>query len=103
MITSRACLQSMWDWYKDERYHFDVYQGSAFETVGMFDLLYSGNMVAADGLPYRVKYSEDFSFCQSWRAIGGRIWMYVGAGSPVGHIGSTVYKGTAEGLKAGNV
>jgi hypothetical protein len=101
MLTSRECLARMWDMYKDERWHFDTYEGTAYETVGMFDLIYSPVMPGPDGTPYRVKYSEDFAFCESYRAIGGRVMMYVGPGSPAGHIGSTVYRGSVDGLVHG--
>lgn len=103
MLTSRACLSRMWDWYKGERWHFDVYEGKAYETVGMFDLIYSPVIhQGPDGMPYRVKYSEDFGFCESWRAIGGKVWMYVGPGAPAHHIGGYVYRGSVDGLVHGS-
>lgn len=34
--------------------------------------------------------SEDISFCQRWRAIGGQIWLH--AGVILGHIGELVYE-----------
>ncbi len=41
--------------------------------------------------------SEDFSFCQRWKTLGGKI--FVGAHLPIGHIGTRNYSGSwAEGL-----
>jgi hypothetical protein len=39
--------------------------------------------------------SEDYTFCQRWRAIGGRIWL-----DPTGmlvHVGAHDFAGSAEG------
>ena len=41
--------------------------------------------------------SEDFSICQRWKSLGGKI--FVGAHLPIGHIGTRNYSGSwAEGL-----
>lgn len=53
-------------------------------TVALFQL-----MIAAG----RDLLSEDLSFCRRWRDLDGTIWMYLGAGSPVGHHGSHRYGG----------
>jgi hypothetical protein len=102
MLTSRACMQRMWDAYHQERWYFDVQtregKTTHTETVNMFGLTWTDQTQGADGAPWRTLLSEDYSFCRSWRAIGGRVMMYVGEGSPVGHIGSTVFRGTREGL-----
>jgi hypothetical protein len=37
--------------------------------------------------------SEDFAFCQAWRRMGGKVFMYLGPGSPVDHHGNHHYKG----------
>lgn len=100
MLTSRACLQRMWDAYHADRWYID-YSAEAqehHETVGMFDLLYTDVVPGPDGQPWRTKLSEDYSFCRSWQAIGGQVYMYVGEGAPVGHIGACVYRGTREGI-----
>ena len=98
MLTSRYALQRMWDYYHQERWYFDTYGGKTYETVSMFQLQYSPVETGPDGGAFRVQLSEDYSFCQSYRAIGGKVMMYVGPGTPVGHIGSHVYRGTREGL-----
>lgn len=45
--------------------------------------------------------SEDFSFCERFRAAGGQVWMYLGLDSPVHHCGEHIYKGdvSAFGLR----
>jgi hypothetical protein len=98
MLTSRACLQRMWNAYFESRWYVDVSELGAHETVGMFDLIYSPKETAPDGGDFRVKLSEDYSFCESWKALGGTVQMYVGPGAPVGHIGEQVFRGTPEGL-----
>lgn len=35
----------------------------------------------------RVLLSEDYSFCQRWRDIGGKIWIYGAPGNMVRHVG----------------
>ena len=66
----------------------------------MFGLIFTPTNLF-EGQPWRTMLSEDYSFCASWRAIGGKVMMYVGPGSPVGHIGSTVFRGTRDGLGNG--
>jgi hypothetical protein len=48
----------------------------------------------------RRQFSEDFNFCERWRAIGGRIWMHPGL--KLGHWGAEVWKGdlAADGVLA---
>lgn len=98
MMTSRKCVQSMWDAYKADRWYFDVDKRKHHLSVSMFGLQYTDTVPGPDGQPWRTMLSEDYSFCRSYRAIGGRVQMFVGEGSPVGHIGSTVFRGTREGL-----
>ena len=90
MLTSRACLERMWNGYHSARWYIDLMEREMFETVGMFDLLYSDVRPGPDGNPHRVKLSEDYSFCASWKAIGGSVYMHP---EPCGHIGSHVYAG----------
>lgn len=42
--------------------------------------------------------SEDRSFCRRVRAMGEKVWMYVGPGAPVDHYGETRYRGMIESL-----
>jgi hypothetical protein len=38
--------------------------------------------------------SEDFSFCSRYTAIGGKLALYVGEGSPLSHLGAHVFRGS---------
>jgi len=44
----------------------------------------------------RILLGEDTSFCKRWRNMGGTIRMYLGAGSPIDHVGRLVYRGHVE-------
>jgi hypothetical protein len=53
-------------------------------TVALFQLvIVDGNL-----------YSEDLSFAWRWRKMGGKVWMYLGPGSPVGHHGVHRFTGS---------
>ncbi len=69
----------------------DDFRGKKAPTVGLF----FHNLVG------RKLYAEDKSFCNRWRAMGERVWLYLGAGSPATHHGSHAYVGRLEafGLK----
>ncbi len=42
---------------------------------------------------------EDVSFQRKWRnTCGGKVYMYVGVGSPIDHVGRHIYRGSFEGL-----
>lgn len=72
---------------RDRCLGFDcVEQGQLVPTVALFQLL----------LRDRVLHSEDYSFCNRWRDMGGKIHLYLGPGSPVHHHGSHVYRGAIE-------
>lgn len=93
VLTTRSCLQRMWDSYKPTRWYFDVVANQRRPSVGMFDLLYTEEMVLPNGERHRVKLSEDFSWCKSYQAIGGRVMMYVGQGAPLQHVGKHRFTG----------
>jgi hypothetical protein len=57
------------------------------KTAALFNLLMGQN----DGL-----LSEDYSFCARVRAMGSKVWMYLGLGSPASHHGSWSYHGDVE-------
>ena len=66
----------------------DLVDGQIVSTVNLFQLL------NRDG----VLCSEDASFATRWRAIGGRIWLYIGDGSPIAHYGRNCFQGSIEDL-----
>jgi len=44
----------------------------------------------------RRRPSEDIGFCDKWREMGGKVWMYLGPGSPVTHHGDWSFVGHPE-------
>ncbi len=69
----------------------DKKTGQITTTVALFQLL----------IRDRHLYGEDRSFAQRWLDIGGEVWMYVGAGTPIPHHGDHAYQGNISdfGLK----
>ena len=61
----------------------------AHMTTALFQLLNRDGMTLA---------SEDMSFAQRWRDIGGKVWMYIGPGSPIAHYGRAKYQGQIDDL-----
>ena len=57
--------------------------GEQRETVALFQLLVRN----------RVMLTDDYSFCERWRAIGGEIHMWAGK-SPLQHVGAFAYGAT---------
>ena len=78
MVLSRKAIQMMADAHQDRRY-FDP--GSQQWVVNLFE------NTSED---YR-EYSEDYTFCRRWRALGGKV--YVDPHSAIDHVGSKVYSG----------
>jgi hypothetical protein len=42
--------------------------------------------------------SEDMSFAARWRDTGGKVWLYIGDGSPIAHHGRTSFQRKIEDL-----
>lgn len=88
-LVSRSCLQQMTDYYggKDSRLMFrDRTAGAVRMTVALFMLLLDDGEL----------WSEDFSFCERWRMVGGKVWMYLGDGAPATHHGDHAFRGRIE-------
>jgi hypothetical protein len=100
MLSSRACLERMWRHYAPTLSYGDAVDGMLSWTVGLFQLLMPPQNATP---PYAVGplLSEDYSFCKRWRDIGGEVQMYIGAGSPLNHIGPHVFRGLREGVVMG--
>ncbi len=79
-LLSREGLQALSDKHAEELGFDDANHGP---SVALFQLL----------LENRALPSEDYSFCTRWRRNGGRIWMYLGEGSPANHHGDMMYRG----------
>lgn len=89
VLTSRDCLESMADQYKNDLWFSDNHDpNNLHKTVALFM-----PMFASDYHHERMLLSEDYSFCHRWRAMNGKIHMYLGEGSPLSHQGSHVFSG----------
>lgn len=87
-LLSRTCLSAMVERYRSELSFMDRTLGptSPIRTVALFQLLLEDGELM----------SEDFSFCERWRRMGGKVWGYFGPGSPVTHHGEHAYRGRIE-------
>jgi len=92
-LISRSCLEKMAAYYEAADGFDDRFLGKPVATVGLFKQIHEG----------RELHSEDYSFCYRWRAMGGKIAMYLGPGSPVTHNGDHAFRGHLEafGLRRG--
>jgi hypothetical protein len=61
------------------------------ETVALFQLM------NRDG----ALFSEDVSFCQRVRDMGESVWLYLGKGSPVDHVGEHTFTGEPQAFGIG--
>lgn len=99
-LTSRKCLFTMTQEYSEEWFTDD----DGEETVALFRQVMTPRSSMTNGTEtkrFRQLLSEDYSFCYRWRNVGGSIYMYVGEGSPVAHVGRYSFEGTVEDV--GNV
>lgn len=78
-MTSRSCLQRMWD---SADHYIDYRSGGKFEVANVF-----GMMIGPMPDGGTTLLSEDYSFCDRWRALGGKVWMYQGPGNVLFHGG----------------
>lgn len=86
-LLSRRMLLGMVECYREELGFFDEEE----ETVALFALI-----LGEDSMGVRRLWPEDYSFCQRVRDAGFTPWLYTGPGSPLGHVGSLVYRGRPE-------
>lgn len=98
VLTSRECLERMveeyaGEWWTDVRGHSEPH-----EVVAIFKQIHTDPVTLPDGTRFREWLTEDYSFCKRWRDIGGKVHMYVGQGTPLGHVGGHVYTAGSEHL-----
>jgi hypothetical protein len=101
MLTSRACLERMVDHYRPTLWCTDLVDNAPREIVEIFMLQYSQETeILWDGQPmrYRERLSEDYSFCQLWRAMGGKVQLYVSGEAPLSHVGKYAFPGKMSDL-----
>lgn len=96
-LTSRAMLERMWNAYAPTLSYGDPTDGHLAWTVGLFQLMMPAQSATA---PFAVDpmLSEDYSFCERWRRLGGKVQMYIGPGSPMSHVGPNLFRGVREGV-----
>lgn len=93
-LISRECLALMVGHYREADWFTDGHDAdNPHETVGIFKQVTTATVTRPDGSRFRELYSEDYSACSRWRAMAGRIQMYVGPGSPVAHVGMHSFEG----------
>ncbi len=93
MLTSRECIQKMVDTYAEQLWYSDVRPGHPTrELVAIFAMMF-GEPTVVGAYRFRTLDSEDYSFCRRWRALGGKVNMYVGPGAPLTHVGAHAFAG----------
>lgn len=96
-LIRRAALERFVARYREDLWFIDKQGESFYEAVAVFFLMFT-ETETRHGMRYRELLSEDYSACRRWRAMGGKVQMYVGPGSPVGHVGTHLYTGTKQDL-----
>lgn len=90
MLISRECLVKMTDAFKDGLTFTDVVDGKGTPTVAVFAQKFARER-GPDGEWYTILLGEDYSFCERWRSIGGKIMLYIGPEAPANHHGDMKY------------
>jgi hypothetical protein len=99
MLCSRGMLDTMWDHYASSLSFGDVIGQRLRHTVALFALVLPPQRPGPPSMGPLL--SEDYSFCERWRALGGEVRMFVGEGSPLDHVGTHVFRGHREALTHG--
>jgi hypothetical protein len=88
-LISRACMKQLLENYGGGELDFlDMLDGRLYPTTALFQL------IIREG----VLLGEDTSFATRWRDRGGKVWLYIGDGSPIAHHGTTLFQGSIEDL-----
>jgi hypothetical protein len=85
-MTSRRCLERM---AAKAKKYVDYLPNGEIEVFDLFGQIMGP--IPGKGM---TKLSEDFSFCDRWRAMNGRIWVWGGDSNVVQHAGGHVWDGT---------
>jgi hypothetical protein len=87
-LLSRKCMEDMIAAYQGKDLDYiDLIDGKPFKTTAVFHQMFRDGALC----------SEDISFCHRYGDIGGKVWLYLGPGSPVAHhSGLTVHRGRIE-------
>ncbi len=93
-IIHRTCLERMTAHYREELWFSDTHDpGHVVETVDLFNAMFTPETTRG-GERFREKLGEDYAACYRWRAIGGKVQMYIGEGTPVAHVGPHTFTAT---------
>jgi hypothetical protein len=91
-LISRSCARAVSDaCFSDGEWFTDFVDGRRLPTPLAFQLI-----VTAD--EHRQLLSEDNSFCQRAIEAGKEVWLYVGPGAPLDHVGAMRFCGDSRGL-----
>lgn len=82
MLLSRRCVEKMADAYREELTYKDKFMGVRADVVALFQLMITPQK--------RELLSEDYAFCERWRALGEHVWC---ATDPASHVGGHVFRG----------
>lgn len=74
-MLSRSCLERMCEAYRRDLEFLDQDAGKKCPTVALFQLMIRDGTLC----------SEDYSFCERWKDIGGKMWML---GDNCSHVGA---------------
>jgi hypothetical protein len=89
LMISRAAAEQMTAHYTDLNFYC---KHAPNKTIcGLFEAYWMRD-VEHDGETCNVKLGEDFSFCQRWRDIGGKVW--IDPRLTFGHIGFKTFEGS---------
>lgn len=92
MLTSLHSLRTLCERHYDELW----YRDKGREAVAIFSLMLTDTKRDPKGHLFRELLSEDYSFCERWRATGGKVHMML---HPALHVGQHVFRGHLAGLK----
>lgn len=97
-LIRRETLAAMVDHYREELWFTDSHDPkNIHETVDLFQGMFTPTQFR-DGVRFREKLGEDYAACWRWRAMGGRVQMFVGEGSPIDHVGLHRFTATKEDM-----
>lgn len=90
MVLSRACLERMTERYSE----LSTWNGevASRKYCALFDPYWMNDVPLPTGGRGSLKLGEDYSFCQRWIDIGGRIW--VDPEIKMGHVGYKTFCGS---------
>lgn len=89
MVLSRRMLEQMVAHYRDLEFWCDAAPTKVI--CGLFESYWFRNTPLPDGKTGNIKLGEDYSFCQRWLDMGGKVW--VDPEISMGHIGFKTFTG----------